>query len=557
MKNISILTKIFLLTFISVLASAIIVGAIGITIYYNDAIETNADKAVTIAEALAAGVDGDAVEEMLGSGQMNDEYAWISDFLYDAFDRIDLQYIYVLDKVYDSNVRYFIDVCDDEPVPFGELEEIENHADEYFQVADGDGAVASAIYDSGEYGNMLSGFAPIYTSSGALVAVMGVDINVDHIYRMATDFALTILLFIGIMCVVFGIASWLITNKLVGRLVGAPIQQLTAASEKLAVGDIDIVCNVDGKDEIGRLGHSFSMMVDGIRNQISAMERISHGDLSVRVYPRSDNDVMNIAIQDTVTNLRNVIEQIQTAAEQLAGAAQQISLTSQSLSDGTLSQNASVQELSAAMVEISGQSRESVHLASDAAKMIEGVQHQMETSADQMQRLNTSVQEIYNASNEITKIVKAIDDIASQTNLLSLNASVEAARAGEHGKGFSVVASEVRALAAKSSEAASETGRMLSDIMEKSGAGLKAANETSEALRRITEGVAESVRVIGKIPEVSHQQDSSIVMINDGISHVSNVTLQSSASAEESASASVQLSEQAASLEDLVKGFVL
>ena len=191
-------------------------------------------------------------------------------------------------------------------------------------------------------------------------------------------------------------------------------------------------------------------------------------------------------------------------------------------------------------------------MAGAAADLATTIKGNAEKGSRQMDEMMTAVNEINDASGQISKVIKVIDDIAFQTNILALNAAVEAARAGQHGKGFAVVAEEVRNLAAKSAEAAKDTGSLIENSIDKANLGVRIAGETASSLTEIVSGINESSRLISDIAKSSEDQSMGITHINTGIDQLAHVVQQNSAIAEESAAASAEMSSQANALKELI-----
>ena len=195
--------------------------------------------------------------------------------------------------------------------------------------------------------------------------------------------------------------------------------------------------------------------------------------------------------------------------------------------------------------------------ALNASELVAQAIEEVKRGNAQMQDMMTAMQEINESSESISKIIKVIDDIAFQTNILALNAAVEAARAGDAGKGFAVVAEEVRNLAAKSASAASETAELIEDSIHKVEAGSSIADETAKALEMITAAVKESETIIRNIAEASNYQATAIAQIDQAIEQVSQVVQTNSATSEECAAASVELSNQANRMRELLSVYKL
>jgi methyl-accepting chemotaxis protein len=256
-------------------------------------------------------------------------------------------------------------------------------------------------------------------------------------------------------------------------------------------------------------------------------------------------------------SLNKMFGEIDIASEQVSLGARQISDASQTLAEGSTEQAATVEELSASIQDIAEKTRQNAERADDASKMSVSVKVNAEKGAEQMSQMTAAVTEINQASQDISKVIKVIDDIAFQTNILALNAAVEAARAGEAGKGFAVVADEVRNLASKSAAAAKETGVLIENSMKKAELGSTIASDTAASLADIVDGINKSTELIAEIADGSKQQSLAISQINDGIMQVSEVVQRNSATAEECAASAEELNAQSTVLTEHVQKFEL
>jgi methyl-accepting chemotaxis protein len=227
------------------------------------------------------------------------------------------------------------------------------------------------------------------------------------------------------------------------------------------------------------------------------------------------------------------------------------------LSQGSTEQASSIEEITASMTQVSAQTKQNAANANQANQLALAAKENAVEGNGQMQGMVKAMAEINDSSSNISKIIKVIDEIAFQTNILALNAAVEAARAGQHGKGFAVVAEEVRNLAARSANAAKETTEMIENSIRKVEAGTEIANNTAVALNKIVDGVAKAAELVGDIASASNEQATGIAQINQAISQVAQVVQTNSATAEESAAASEELSSQAELLKNAVNRFRL
>jgi len=355
-----------------------------------------------------------------------------------------------------------------------------------------------------------------------------------------------------IVVIIAGIACATLLGRYISKIISQPIIKMVDAANEIAIGNPDINVTVESEDETGMLAHAFNKMIAGINEQAHIADVISHADFSIEVIPRSDNDKLGIALKRIAESLNCNFAQIKDAADQLTLGSDQVSSAAQALSQGATEQASSIEELSATLLEVSTQIDENAEFATDGTKYMGNAVLVAGQCNEQMKHMLSSMEEINHSSHEISKIIKAIDDIAFQTNILALNAAVEAARAGAAGKGFAVVADEVRNLATKSADAAKKTTALIEDSINSVKKGVKIAEETAISLTDVkvkTEYIGVS---IDKLAQSANQQADSIKQINQGIEQISSVIQTNSATAEESAASSEELYGQAASLRDMV-----
>lgn len=363
------------------------------------------------------------------------------------------------------------------------------------------------------------------------------------------------ILMIGVIAI--GVIISIALGIFVSRVIGNPIKQIVNAADKIALGDVNINVEVDSKDEIGNLARSFGKMIENIRNQAFSAEKVAAGDLTVEVPISSSNDLLGNKLAEMVKKNNEVLSNIYVASEQVAVGSKQVSDSSILLSQGATEQSSSIEELTASIEEIASQTESNAQNANKANELAEDAKHNAKQGYSQMQEMLKAMDDINESSNNISKVIKVIDDIAFQTNILALNAAVEAARAGQHGKGFAVVAEEVRNLAARSANAAKETTEMIEGSIKKSEGGTKIARDTAQALDKIVDGIEQVATIVSSIANASNEQAVSIKQVNQGIIQVSEVVQTNSATSEEIAAASEELSSQAALLKDTVNQYKL
>ena len=350
------------------------------------------------------------------------------------------------------------------------------------------------------------------------------------------------------------------------KMISKPLIVLSGFMKKAgSTGDITLrpedVENIgklaQKKDEIGQTIEGCAAFVGHVTEIAEQLEMVANRDLSFDVELLSDADTMGVSLKQMVGNLNSIFSEIQAATNQVSTGSKQVADGAQTLAQGSTEQAASVEELSSSLAEIAERTKTNSTTAGKTASLSSAIKENAEKGSRQMDEMISAVNDINEASRNISKIIKTIDDIAFQTNILALNAAVEAARAGQHGKGFAVVAEEVRNLASKSAEAAKDTGAMIQNSMEKAELGSHIAGETAASLTEIVTGINESNLLIAEIADATEQQSLGIEQINIGIDQVAQVVQQNSATAEESAAASEEMSGQSDMLRQLIEQFKL
>ncbi|BCA80771.1 methyl-accepting chemotaxis protein [Desulfuromonas sp. AOP6] len=344
----------------------------------------------------------------------------------------------------------------------------------------------------------------------------------------------------------------------VARGISRPLGRAVHMIEEMEKGHLDTRLNLSQTDEIGRMAQAMDAFADSLQHEVVAsLQQLASGDLTFQVTPRDDQDVVRNALAQVARDLNSILGQVQVAGEQIASGSAQVSDSSQSLSQGATESASSLEEITSSLTEMGSQTSLNAENASQANQLAAHARGAAEKGNAHMQAMVTAMGEINESGQNISKIIKVIDEIAFQTNLLALNAAVEAARAGQHGKGFAVVAEEVRNLAARSAKAAKETADLIEGSVKKAENGADIADKTAGALSEIVTGITKVTDLVAEIAAASNEQAQGLSQINQGLSQIDTVTQQNTASAEESAAAAEELSSQAEQLRQMLSRFML
>lgn len=374
-------------------------------------------------------------------------------------------------------------------------------------------------------------------------------------YQTAKQFSVARIIASGIiMCLLGTVSVIFAANKMAGHL-NSVTRRLTQLSE----GDLHTsVPEITSGDEFETLSLATKQTVDNlsriIRDIDNAMKDFSNGNFVLDVSANYTGDLSSISdsVNKFSVSISHILSQINAASDEVARGSIQVAEGSQALAQGATEQAASIHELSDFVTNITKNIQQTAKDAEEAKQIAAVSSAASAQGQQQMNKMVEAMEEIGHASSEIGKIIKNIDDIAFQTNILALNAAVEAARAGEAGKGFAVVADEVRSLAGKSAESAKSTSALIANSMHAIQNGSKIVAETAEALNNIIEGSEKSAEVIQHIADASIEQDVSIQQVSTSLSQVSDVIQLNSATAEESAAVSEEMSSQAQMLKELI-----
>ena len=404
-------------------------------------------------------------------------------------------------------------------------------------------------------------FSPIQAGSEvwwSLTAVETADMNKAV---MRTAAALVILSAAALILLI------LVTVFVLRRML-KPLNPVVQAAQQISKGNLEVrLAEGSGgsQDEIGVLSRAFTEMADNLKAIVDDVDYLlgSMADGNFNIRTRAENrytgsfESLLLSMRGMNRKLSQTLDQINTSADQVSAGSDQVSAGAQALSQGATEQASSVEELAAAVNEISAQVGTNAQGAQQASDLAKEAGSKMMESNRQIQNMTAAMGEISDKSGQIGKIIKTIEDIAFQTNILALNAAVEAARAGEAGKGFAVVADEVRNLAGKSAEASKSTAALIEGSIRAVENGAKIADEAARTMLESVEGAQQVTNIIDKISRASNEQASSISQVTQGIDQISSVVQTNSATAEESAAASEELSAQAQILKSLVGQFQL
>lgn len=543
-RGLSVGFKLSVFLLFIVLICSVVIGVFSYFVLHKTSIEEKKELARLLALSFANSIDGDLYEKTITSQGKNEYWYQVKEMADRVKKETDVAWLYIVDAYYNQDVvRYFATGYkpgDEIRRDFMEEDHIDVFGSEMFDTLRTGQPFVSDVYDSGEYGSMISGYAAIFNSAGKVMGVVGFDIYANEVFATSRMFARNIIRFILAFCVIFIVASIIFLNRVIIR----SLKRLSQAMELVAKGDLTVGLQMAGQDEVVRMANNMNQTIQTLQHSVSGMKQIS-----ARINDFSEN------LSDKTQHMSMTTEEVTTAIQIMAqGATKQTTDLIEVLETlGVFSKEIyeidnnvnTVQESSHMAVRKAMEGRDQVELL---ATSITSISKTFRTFMETISSLGLSV-------NKISIITDAINAISDQTNLLALNANIEAARAGEQGKGFTVVASEVRKLATESKKSSEEIMELIHCVSQETQSVIKASQEVNDLLNdqekviskmvELFKMISSAVEIITPLVKSTHNSVSKAVEAKDNVvSHVEEVATISKeflASVEEIVASSEQL----------------
>lgn len=389
--------------------------------------------------------------------------------------------------------------------------------------------------------------------------------DIENIMMQNKARFITMVIMISAIIVVAMIITAIVVNR-ISRSVKGPVTRMSKVADQVAeTGNLNFPDNVVQEikidasydDEVGNTTKAFSKMMDDLIEKNTILEHVAQGDLSVQVRVVSEQDTLGNSINFMIDSLRRMVKQIEEASSQINKGAEQLSSGAQILAQSSAEQSSNVESLQNFIKNVSEKAEASLDISQKSSSISLKIKDNAAEGRIKMNKLFEAAQNVHDSSQAIERVTEAIEDIAFQTNILSLNAAIEAARAGEHGKGFSVVSDEVRSLAGKSGEAANETSVYVNNSIAKTEVGAQLAKDATTTFEWIAEGIDTTSALSEELSNYVKSQKDAIEKISKTIEQLSSIIYQNSSAAEQTAASTEEMNLQTEALRQLISGFVL
>ncbi len=382
--------------------------------------------------------------------------------------------------------------------------------------------------------------------------MIAIDMNTNRSLLHFKQTAIFLILFI-----IVGISLGILFGTKIYNSIITPLNSMVSFANDVQLGDLSSELFIDQDDEIANLGNSLNLMIKHLNKKAQLAKEISKGDITVDVPLTSDKDSLGNSLSEMVNTLNHTISNIQSNTTEVYSRSTSLSKASSTLSAGAATQAESLKRVTEHIDTVNAETEKSLEHATQVNNIISVAYDTAKDGNTKMAELTSAMTDISNSSEQITKVIKVIEDIAFQTNLLALNAAVEAARAGVHGKGFAVVADEVRSLANRSSKAAQETASLIAKSHERVEKGSVISNKTAESLSTIESKVEEVTTLVNGILQSSKRQGDGVNEVAIELSEIENVTNITLENASNTAMASAELTQFSQELQGVVDYFNL
>ncbi len=413
----------------------------------------------------------------------------------------------------------------------------------------------------------LGDLAPIYNDIyDDLTQIMKIKVDRGEFMSTLLTTVVIVLIIVIIIIITISIIFALSLGRGIANSIAAPLDAIKDRLNIFAQGDLSSPFpTVDTKDELAEMAATTTNMAAALQFIINdvkdILNQMADADFTASSTDKSKYAGEFEAILDAMARLKKqmaeTLQSVSEASNQVAAGANNLSEASQSLAEGATDQAGAVEEMQATITTISDDIRVTANSAGDSYNQARSYAEEAERSHREMQAMMDAMTRINDASKQVGNIISEIEDIASQTNLLSLNASIEAARAGEAGRGFSVVADQIRQLAEQSANSAAETRTLIETSLSAIADGSKTVDIVNDSINRVVEGMEQIAQSSKSISEMANDQAEAMKQAEQGVSQISEVVQSNSATAEETSATSEELSAQAATLDSLISKFRL